>query len=258
MLKRAAAENLLQIRELCKGSILGTKILCFISAYGLERDFLEVWVMLDGDVITAVMTKFYDDIALLLTDGTDTEQLSAFLGMFSYKTLTCNAEAYERLGLSADVVKNGYIYAGELSDLTCDSLEEDDYRGAYNLISREIPDSFSNDKEAYLSFLSDFTFRKRRGLARGVCTHTDGRFSSVALTSSETEDSAIISGVACDRSLQKRGLGKTTVLSLVNSLKSENKAVFVIALNSSAEGFYEHIGFIKTEQIAFVERKNYV
>lgn len=258
MLKRADAENLPQIKKLCKRSIIGTKILCLVTAYGLERDFLEVWVMIDGNVITAVMTKFYDDICLLVTDGTDFEQLLAFLGMFSYKSLVCSVEACEHLGLNAGKIKNGYVYAGESTDFICDNLEEDDYKGAYELISREIPDSFSNSKEAYLSFLSDFTFRKRRSLARGVCTHIDSILSSVALTSSETDSSAIISGVACEGCLQKKGLGKLTVLSLVRSLKSENKEVYVIALNKSAEGFYEHIGFRKTEQIAFVERKNYV
>lgn len=258
MLKRATAEDLSQIKEICKGSIIGTKILCFVSAYGFERDFLEVWVMLDGDVITAVMTKFYDDISLLMTDEADKEQLSAFLCMFSFNTLTCKAEVCELLGFKADEVKNGYIYADKSTDLTCDTLEEDDYSDAYKLISREIPDSFGSSREAYLSFLSDFTFRKRRNLARGVCTHTDGILSSVALTSSETDESAIISGVACDRSLQKKGLGKRTVMSVVNSLKNEGKEVYVIALNKKAEGFYEHIGFTKTEQIAFVERKNYV
>ena len=116
MLKRATAEDLSQIKEICKGSIIGTKILCFVSAYGFERDFLEVWVMLDGDVITAVMTKFYDDISLLMTDEADKEQLSAFLCMFSFNTLTCKAEVCELLGFKADEVKNGYIYADKSTD----------------------------------------------------------------------------------------------------------------------------------------------
>lgn len=258
MLKRATAEDLAHIKELCGNCIIGTKILCFISAYGFERDFLEVWVMLDGEVITAVMTKFYDDISLLMTDEADTQQLSSFLGMFCFKTLTCSYDAAKALNFNISSDKNGYVFIGDYDCAVCGSLEEDDYKPAYDLICKEIPGSFSAGREAYLSFLSDFTFRQRRNLARGVCTHTDGKISSVALTSSETENAAIISGVACDRSLQKKGLGKQAVLSVVNSLKKENKAVYVIALNEKAEGFYEHIGFKQTEKIAFVERKNYV
>ena len=255
MLKRASIEDLLQIKSICEGSIIGTRILCLASAYGFERSFLEVWIMLDGDTVTAVMTRFYDDITLTVTEEADTEQLKAFLGMLGYKTVSCSKTSCDALGLNANTVKNGYEYTGNFSDFTCDFLEEEDYEDAYKLISKEIPDSFSSDREAYLSFLSDFTFRKRRGLARGICTHVDGKLSSVALTSSETDNSAIISGVACDNRLQKRGLGKKTVLSLVGSLKNENKNVYVIALNENAEGFYEHIGFTKKEKIAFVERK---
>ena len=255
MLKRASVENLRKITEICEGSIIGTKILCLVTAYGFERDFLECWVMLDEDKITAVLTKFYDDITLLADDDADSEQLSSFLGMFGYNTLCCTKKSCDFLGLTANAVKNGYMFREDTSDYCCDSLEEDDYRKAYELISQEIPGSFSSNREAYLSFLSDFTFRKRRNLARGVCTHTDGAVSSIALTSSETDSSAIISGVACDSRLQKKGLGKKTVLSLVNSLKKENKDVYVIALNEKAEGFYEHIGFLKQEKIAFIERK---
>ena len=38
-------------------------------------------------------------------------------------------------------------------------------------------------------------------------------------------------------------------------LKKEGKDVYVIALNESAQGFYEHIGFEFTENISFIERK---
>lgn len=255
MLKRASGENLPLIREICEGSIIGTKILCLVTAYGFERDFLECWVMIDGGKVTAVLTRFYDDLTLLTTDDADKEQLLSFLGMFSYNSLCCTKSCSDFLEMTADSVKNGYVYTSDASGYCCDTLEEDDYRKAYELICTEIPGSFSGEREAYLSFLSDFTFRKRRDLARGVCTHTEGKVSSVALTSSETDKSAIISGVACDSTLQKRGLGKKTVLSLVNSLKRENKSVYVIALNESAEGFYEHIGFTKEEKIAFTERK---
>ena len=45
---------------------------------------------------------------------------------------------------------------------------------------------------------------------------------------------------------------------LIRQLENENKTVYVIALNESAEGFYKHIGFEEVEKIAFIERKNYV
>lgn len=258
MLKRATAEDFAEIQQLCRGSITGTRILCYILAYGFERDFLEIWVIRDSAALTGVLVKFYDDATLICSENADLEQLSAFIGMFYFRRLMCKAELCRALGFEDITVKNAYRFVGKAEYLEAEPLEEEDYEAAYSLISREIPDSFSSEKEAYLSFLSDFTFRKRRGLARGVCTRHGGRVASVALTSSETENAAIISGVACDSNLQKRGLGKKTVLSLVNELNKNNKQVYVIALNGSAEGFYEHIGFVKTEKIGFVERKSNV
>jgi len=258
MLKRATVSNLIEIKRLCQGSIIGTKILCYILAYGFDRDFLEVWIVENDGKTVGVFIRFYDDITLLVDKSADTEQISAFLQMFYFKTLMCHSFVNDALGFENSIIKVGYRFRGNADSPKTDSLAENDIEKAYALISREIPGSFSSDIEAYLSFLSDFTFRQRRGLARGVCTHSDGNVSSVALTSSETDNAAIISGVACDRSLQKKGLGKRTVLSLAAALREENKTVYVIALNESAQGFYEHIGFERFENISFIERINYV
>lgn len=247
-----------EIRQLCRGSIIGTRILCYVMAYGFDRNFLEVWLIEDDGTAVGVLAKFYDDITLLTDRCTDFRQLSVFLQMLNFKTLMCHSYVNDVLHFENSVTKFGYRFSGDAEGREIDLLSENDIENAYELISREISGSFKSDRESYLSFLSDFTFRERRGLARGVCTHNDGNVSSVALTSSETDNAAIISGVACDRSLQKKGLGKKTVLSLTALLKGENKEVFVIALNESAQGFYEHIGFEKTEKISIIERENYV
>lgn len=259
MLKRATPELIGKIKELCADSIIGTKILCYILAYGFDRDFLEIWAVEDEGRLDGVIVRFYDDITMILSEKADAEQVRSFLDMFWYKTITCSYEACQLLGFEADTVKNGFCFNGEsFSDGDIKMLCEDDYSKAYKLISREIPDSFRDDREAYLSFLSDYTFRERRSLARGVCSYSNDMLTSVALTSSETENCAIISGVVCDKTIQKKGLGKRTVLTLVSLLAKENKKAFVIALNESAEGFYEHIGFSRIEKIAFVERNNHV
>ena len=41
-------------------------------------------------------------------------------------------------------------------------------------------------------------------------------------------------------------------MSIVDELIKENKKVYVIALNESAQGFYEHLGFIFNCDIATV------
>ena len=256
MLKRATIDDFKAIEDFCDRDICGIKSLCQIKAYGFERDFLEIWCMKNEEEINTVVTRFYDDITITSCDKTDFEQLEVFLDMFYWKTVMCTEQLCKKLQFKNYTVKNGYKYFTQSSDFCADVLTEEDFSSAYSLISKEIPGSFKDEREAYLSFLSDYTFRERRGMARGFCTHTDKKLSSVAITSAETEKNAIISGVACDGTLRKKGLGKNTVHAIAESLVNDGKRPFVIALNESAEGFYEHIGFEFFERIAFVERKN--
>lgn len=256
MLKRATIDDFEAIEKFCDRDICGIKSLSQIKAYGFERDFLEIWCMRNEKEVCTIVTRFYDDITITSSEEADFEQLVVFLDMFYWKTVMCSEWLSEKLDFENFTVKKGYKYIAESTDFSANMLTEDDFRSAYSLISREIPGSFKDDREAYLSFLSDYTFRERRGLARGFCTHSDGKLSSVAITSAETDKNAIISGVACDSSLRKKGLGKNTVHAIAESLVESGKKPFVIALNESAEGFYEHIGFSFVEKIAFVERKN--
>lgn len=254
MLKLACKEDLPFIRQLCDNSILGCKILCQALSYGFERPFLEIWLMKDDDIAEAVITRFYDDVTIVADEDFDADQLGAFIAMLNHNSVTLSQNIADKLGFNNAVIKNGYRYSGADIFEKADELTEDDFKKAYELISREIPGSFKAGRDAYLSFLSDFTFRQRRMMARGVCTHCEDKLVSVAVTSSETDKSAVISGVACDKSLRMKGLGKKTVLSIAGKLLAEGKTPYVIALNKTAEGFYEHIGFIKTESIAFIER----
>ena len=127
------------------------------------------------------------------------------------------------------------------------------YKKLYNLVSENIPGSFSDNKESYLAFLSDFTYRKRRNLARSKGIILDGKLVSSVITSAEVPGNALISAVASDKSLRGSGLGKKTVLSMVSELESEGKNVYVIALNESAEGFYGHLGFKFNENITITK-----
>lgn len=255
MIKLVESVDLNYVFSFCESSILGTKITCLLKAYGFERDFLDAWLYKEEDKIIAVIIKFFDNITLVSEETDNLSEIRSFIDMIGFSTLCMTEFNAEKLGYNDRTVKKSYIFKGESICDSLDDLTEDYYKDAYRLISKNIPDSFGESEEEYLSFLSDFTYRKRRELARIKGTLINGKVSSTALTSSETENSAIISGVACDLSTRNKGLGKKTVLALANELADENKTVYVIALNESAQGFYEHIGFEFNEKISFIERK---
>lgn len=258
MLRIKSAENkdIPALSAFCKNSVLGTRILCQVTAYGLDRDFLSMWhcVTEDGTTV-AVISKFENSVTLLCSEDDFISDIEVFINMIGFDSLCTSYDTAQKMNVNALITKKAYVFKRSYEGEIFNDMDECYYRACYNLISRNIPDSFSDTQEAYLFFLSDFTFRKRRGLARMKGFTENGNVYSCALTSAETDTSAIISGVACDLSHRKSGLGKKTVLSLAEELKNENKDVYVIALNESAEGFYEHIGFEFTEKISFIERK---
>ena len=254
MLKAATEKDLEAILRFCDGDLLGTRIGCFCLAYGFERDFLSIWIDDTDGRITTIISKFYDSITLKSTSEYS-DEIIGFINMIGYSSLEADSDTCRRLGLSTDVKRKAYTYRGETDERTVEDISEENYKTLYSLVSENIPGSFKNSKEAYLSFLSDFTFRKRRRLARSKGAVSDGKLVSCVITAAETESCALLSAVASDRCVRGMGFGKKTVLSAVNELRNENKKVFVIALNKSAESFYEHIGFEYYGDICHIERK---
>ncbi len=251
MLKLAESNDLKSILSFCDGNLLGTRISCYCLAYGFDRDFINIWVDKSEDVIKTVVAKFYDSMTVI-TSSDNVDEIKEFISMMGFASLETDAIICTKLGFKADSVKKAYVFNGKAENFGAEDLGEEHYKELYNLVSENISGSFINSKEAYLSFISDFTFRKHRSLAR--CKgfiENDKLFSSV-ITSAETETCALLSAVASDISVRGKGYGKKTVLSMVDELLKENKKVFVIALNESAESFYEHLGFDIYGEIAFI------
>lgn len=250
MLKLASAQDLESILDFCNGSLLGTRIGCYGLAYGFDRDFLQIWFDENNNTVIA---KFYDSMTLI-SEADNCEEIGNFIEMIGFRSVEMSDVICDKLGYTADTLKKSYIFKGEAQNFGTDEISEEYYKSLYALVSDNIPGSFDNSKEAYLSFLSDFTFRKHRNLARAKGFVVDETLVSSVITSAETVDYALISAVTSDKKFRGTGLGKKTVLSMIDELTNENKNVFVIALNESAEGFYEYLGFEFCGNIATVNR----
>lgn len=255
MLKLAEEKDLESILSFCEGDLIGTRIACYCLSYGFDRDFFTCWVNLVGDEIKGIVAKFYDSVTIKIKDECEADEIRQFTHMLPHSEIFLNERCCEALGYSASEIKRAYVFRGNSGEYFSDNLGEEYHKQLYSLISEAIPGSFKADSESYLSWLSDFTFRKKRGLARSKGITEGGRLLSCVMTSSETSSSAIISGVAASKKARGTGLGKATVLSAVSELISEGKKVYVIALNESAEGFYEHLGFKFYKNIVTIKGK---
>ena len=256
MLKFATEEDAHKLSDFLKNGIIPTRIKSYILSYGFDKDFVKFWYSENENGVDIAVSLFEDALLVYTDENADLSEASAFINMLPFSTLSCEEKTADAFGFTVKEVKQGYVYSGDKTDFTAYDLDEDRIKEAYALISESIPGSFGSTKEEYFAFLSDFTYRKRRNKARGKCIIENDKLVSCAVTSAETETEALLSGVATDKTLRKGGYGKRTVLSLVNALLNESKKPYVIALNESAEGFYEHIGFKKDKRIAYVNRKD--
>lgn len=246
MLKLVENGNSSLITGITPNNIIKTRILCYAICYGFDKSFVDFW---HGEGIT--VARFDDVYTIWAEADADIDELKEFINMMQIKSIITNDYVSYALGFDDAVIRSGFKYDGKAVIYPGISLiNENNIKKNYSFISESIPGSFNAD--SYLEFLSDFTYRKNRGFARGICFEENGEVIASALTASETPESVIISGIASSEKYRGSGLGRKIVSSITGILQEENKSVFVVALNDSAIGFYKHIGFTETEKIAYI------
>lgn len=257
MLKSVLQKDLPDIYAYLENNgIIPLRINSYLSAYGLDKEFVKFWYCESEGRVCGLISLFEDTLLLHINEDADVNEVVSFIEMLPFSTLSCEKETAELCGFTDTTEKQGYVYCDLPEYDVAEDIAEEKIKSAYKLICETIPDSFVDTNNAFLSFLSDYTYRKRRGFARGKCMLEDNKLVSCAFTCAETETSALLSGVATNINVRKGGYGKKTVLSLVSELSSLGKTSYVIALNKSAEGFYEHIGFVKDKTIVYINRKD--
>ncbi|MBQ5970138.1 MAG: GNAT family N-acetyltransferase [Clostridia bacterium] len=247
MLELATNDSLPVLLPFCEGKLLGTYLACRARCYKADYDFVRIWTAYDGGVTAAVGAM--DSTAIVLADATaDFEELGCFLAMQGFSSVMTDETTAARCGLTVRQTKTAFRFTGRIPPEQ-NAVSDADMQSVYHLIAESIPGSFAGTKEAYLRFLSDFTFRKNRGAAR-MCAVTEGdAVLATALTAAETDTAAVISGVAVRASERGKGYGKRVVRAMLRALALDGKTADVIALNPSAEAFYRALGFAELQKI---------
>lgn len=106
-------------------------------------------------------------------------------------------------------------------------------------------------KEVFQSFSSKEVMEEKlnSNRGRGVCIEEDGKIISVAQTDFETEDAAIIVGVATNNNYRCKGLATECMQLLCSTLLKEGKDLYLQYENLEAGKIYERIGFREIDQV---------
>lgn len=253
MLKLCDSSDFFRLERFCNVSDpFAAYVFCRAKCYGFSQPFCETWLSICEKEVKAVLSVFCKNAVLFASDSADFEELALFLETGGFKTLLTDSVTAGKLGFRDFNKKKALVFDGKRPDNTC--IDKVDYKQVYSLLSECFPGEYGNEKEQYLTWLSDITFRQNRHFARVKTVIEDSQLCACALTVAETEKTAVIGGVCCAESKRGRGFAGRTVLSAVSELGKEGKDVFVFAKCDVAEGFYKKLGFSFYKDAAYIER----
>lgn len=247
MLRLISEDRIKAVLDFCDGDAIATRVGAYLRAYRTEMDFAMFWEQMTDGKITSAVSKIDGDMTVCISGETDFDELSEFIRVIGFNTLFSQAETFRYLSLDCvhgDILK--FIGESEKSETVALTVEP---KTLYELTCRVNKTEMLDSK--YLPWLSDFTFRQRRDMLRAVGIFKDDKLVSCAMTSAETADSAIISGVATDEAHRRQGFAKSCVMTLADILKTLNKeSIFVMTETEVRTKYYENLGFVKTGEWA--------
>ena len=249
MMRSSEAGDRDALTAFCGDSLCGAYILCRYLCYGNDYPFARCYVAFSGDMVCTAVSVLEDTAVLLSSEATDFEELQFFLPMAGIRQVMTDAATAQKLPFPVAQERQALRFAEYVDAVQ--AAETAPMREIYDLISTAIPGSFAQDEEAYLRFLSDFTFRRTRGHARMKAILQSDQVCACALTAAECSAAAVISGVACRAQDRGKGYGKAVVSAITSDLQKEHKTVYVIALHDKAVGFYRRLGFQDAERIVW-------
>lgn len=225
---RAIAE-----KYLVKPNPFACRIFSQLLAYGTGERFLEHWVQLEDNKPRAVISRMDGNITIFCENVND--ELLEFIEAVGYNTVFADKELFPQYWSGEVLMKFVRKPETEISD-NIDFTPT--IREIYSVLERcrgegfEIPD--------FDSFYPDMSHRVRHNLSRILAYRLDGQAIACCMTSAETNNCAIISGVACLPEYRGKGYASRLIAKIAESLGKRDIFVFC---REELVGFYSRLGF---------------
>lgn len=242
MISRVEEDNLNLLLEICKKDYFGTRISATALTYGTKYNFAEYWIQWVDDIAVAVLGRLNSNFTLCVIDDSEILEMNQFVTMlYGVETLFCD-EKYAKV-ISMEILKSGSIMEFRDDCFVCNDalVSNPTVSQAYELLKRCKGESISlpNFDEFYV----DVTRRLNNNNLHISGCEEQGRLVSVAMTSSETKTTAIISGVATLPQKRGQGFAKKTVKQMLSILLKEKECIALFRLKDENQHFYESLGF---------------
>lgn len=226
-------------KYLDKPNPFACRILSQLLAYGTGERFLEHWVQLEGDRPTAAISRIDGNMTVFCEKAN--EELTEFINAVGFGTILADKHVFPQYWSGEAVMRLACKAEIKATEGNGTEIEQNPtIREVYSVLERcrgagfEVPD--------FDSFYPDMSHRVRHGLARIFALRVGGQAVACCMTSAETENCAIISGVACLSEYRNRGYASRIVIDMIGSLG--DREVFVFC-REKLLGFYNKMGFNK-------------
>ncbi len=228
------------INDICELDFLpadpyGARITALADTYGASYDFALFWVQkIDGRPVAAI-SRIDGNATLCCCENADFDELSEFLKVSGYSSLTYDLKFSEKLGITPQKTSFTVKYTGGAS-ACCGILFDYDKKEIYSLL-RDCGFELGD----YGAFLADICSRLNKSTASLAAAECDGKLCACAFALFEGRKSVLLGAVGTSPAARGKGYASKLVGTLAEMKK--DKDVFLFCRNDSLVDFYSKIGF---------------
>lgn len=238
MIKLLTPDRTNEFISFCKPTVLGSVILTKLLAYGADTNVQYFWYGESDGKITSVLNL---DSSLLTVSGmTDNaDELFEFIRIVGANSVYSDVSPeFKAKNIKRDEI---LVLKGNTERAEAENIDSESIKNIFPVIYEECPSD--ERKIIFGSWYPDISLKIRRGLIRSKGIIYDNKLVSCAVTCSENETTAVITGVATLKEYRRNGFAEKCVTALANELKSEKKRVYLITDNEKTKKWYEKMGF---------------
>lgn len=228
----------------CGDKLCGARIASFLEAYGFNYQFARFWIQKNSDgEITAALSCVDGVASLEAADGTDFEELSAFLPFSEMKILYSKESLVEKLSVNTITQSASMIYNRqnnkEYSEY--DIIQNADLKKVYACLS-----SSFDDLPPFEEWLPDVSHRVRHKTASAFAKEQNGIYTSVVMAVAESKKAVILGGVATVPDYRNKGYAGELVSFFTDYFNKLNKKIY-LCCEEDKLNFYNNLGFVRGE-----------
>lgn len=211
--------------------------------YGLNNEIFSLFLL-----NKKIFTKYDDSIQLCFEELNDEEvqEIAQFIYLNDIRMVSGKQELIRRL---AKIIKNSKAYYGYIFENNARLLSDnknvsyassiDDFKNITDLVCESNSDNkaFYN-REQYFNQIYNRFIQK---YCRNWIYKVNGQIVGQIATYAETNEYAVLGGLAVNKNFRRRGIGKKLLFTSQNELIKENKTVYWFCYNTDLQDFYKSI-----------------